>query len=158
MQSDWSMWLSGLQAASFATIGDTRVRLSRARRLIERAYADPIDLDRLARQACYSRYHFIRRYREQYGRTPHQDLTRARIAAARRLLEETDLPVIEVCFAVGFTSLGSFSTLFKRHVGHSPGRWRRRIHAVPALPAPPIPACFFARFAIVEKSALVRSP
>ena len=153
MQSDWSGWLFGLQVAQQDT-----VRLARARTLIERDYPTTLDLDRLARQACYSRYHFIRRYRDEYGLTPHQHLTHVRIQAARRLLDETDLSVTEVCFAVGFVSLGSFSTLFKRHVGRSPARWRRRLHGVPALPTPPIPACFFHHFAIVKKPAPRRSP
>jgi transcriptional regulator GlxA family with amidase domain len=81
-----------------------RSRLARAQSLILEQYDAPLDLDRLARQACCSWYHFLRVYQQAYGVTPHQDLTRARVQAARRLLEETELPVTDICFAVGFRS------------------------------------------------------
>ena len=154
--SDWNQWLQKLQQASFNSSLkrcdlDVRSRLARAQDLILKQYDAPLDLDRLARQACYSRYHFLRVYQQAYGVTPHQDLTRARMQAARRLLEETELPVTDICFAVGFRSPGSFSSLFRRHMGSSPSRWRRRYRPSVWI-APRIPACFMGRFAIMEKS------
>ena len=125
---------------------EVRARLQRARALLEARYEQELDLDTLAKQAFYSRYHFLRAYRQAFGVTPHQHLTQVRLQEARRLLQDTDLPVTEVCLAVGFTSLGSFSTLFKRHTGRSPDRWRRRVY--PGIDVPrPIPGCFLARFA-----------
>ena len=148
--AEWTFWLENLQLARVQAEGlELRVRLARARALIEQGYAAPLDLERLAQQACYSPYHFLRAYRQVYGVTPHQDLTRVRLEAARRLLEETDQPITDICFAVGFQSPGSFSTLFKRHMGGSPARWRRRVFLAPFVPAPAIPFCFLRRAGVV---------
>lgn len=146
----WQHWYSSLHRASALSQqarspAAVRVRLERARALLEAQYTRPLDLDTLAKQAFYSRYHFLRAYRQAFGVTPHQHLTQVRLQAARHLLEDSDLPVTEVCLAVGFTSLGSFSALFKRHTGRSPDHWRRRIYPAPGL-VRPIPACFLARF------------
>lgn len=162
MRGDWRGCLVVVQEAGWLSQearceGAVRVRIARARAWIEAHYALPLDLDLLAQQACYSPYHFLRRYRQVYGVTPHQDLTQRRLWAARRLLEETDRPITDICFAVGFHSVGSFSTLFKRHVGGPPSRWRRRFVSIPfSVPAPPqlrVPFCFLHRFATFEKSA-----
>lgn len=139
----WARWFQGLQTASWARLED-EVRLLRARDFIDRCFDRPLDLEVIARQAHFSRYHFLRAFRRAYAVTPHQYLTRRRIDAARDLLEESDLSVTEVCLAVGFQSLGSFSTLFRRHVGRSPADYRRAVVQVPGLwrPSPPIPTCF----------------
>jgi AraC-like DNA-binding protein len=97
----------------------------------------------LARSAGLSRFHFLRRWKEAFGVTPHQDLTRLRIDRAKALLAPeiagrlatADLSsVTEVCFAVGFSSLGSFSTLFAERAGCPPTAWRRRVWQVAAMP------------------------
>ncbi len=101
-------------------------------------FAGPLNLDRVARQAHFSRFHFIRLFRQAYGQTPHQYLIRRRIAKAKELLAAGRLTVTEVCLAVGFQSLGSFSSLFTRAVGQPPQRYR----AVMVARRRFIPACF----------------
>jgi AraC-like DNA-binding protein len=148
----WAEFFAGLHAAAARRDGkpvrdEAFARLQRARRFIEGAYDEVIDLERIAAEADFSRYHFLRRFKDAFGETPHAYLTRRRIERAKQLLARTDLPVTQICFEVGFSSLGSFSTLFSRHVGRSPDRFRRRYVAVPTLPRP-IPSCFFAAFAL----------
>ena len=87
--------------------------LRRARDLIDRDYAEPLDLDAMAREAGYSRFHFARAFAAAYGETPRAYLTRRRIERAKSLLRTANLSVTEVCFLVGFSSLGSFSARFR---------------------------------------------
>ena len=111
--------------------------------------ADPADVPpqaELARRAGMSRFHFLRRWKEAFGVTPHEDLTRLRIAHAKTLLRGDHASVTDVCLEVGFSSLGSFSTLFAERVGCPPSAWRRRYWQVAATLADPgalvIPWCF----------------
>jgi AraC-like DNA-binding protein len=113
--------------------------LRRARDLIDRHFAEPLDLDAMARAAGFSRYHFARGFAAAYGETPGQYLTRRRIERAQDLLRSADLTVTEICHLVGFTSLGSFSARFSALVGASPTEYRRA-HAERATV--PIPSCF----------------
>ena len=99
--------------------------LLRARDLVDSRYSDPLDLDALARAAHVSRRHFSRSFRETFGETPHQYLLTRRIERACYLLRTTDMQVAEVCLAVGFNSVGSFTTTFRHHVGTSPTEYRR---------------------------------
>lgn len=100
-------------------------RIVRAKRYIDRHYAENIDLEHIADEACYSKYHFLRLFRQIYGQTPHRYLTAVRIDRARQLLKE-DRPVAEVCRAVGFESVGSFTELFRRHVDEPPSAFREK--------------------------------
>lgn len=111
-----------------------------ARDLVDSRYREPLDLEALSRAAHVSPRHFSRSFRRTFGETPHQYLLTRRIERARHLLRTTDLRVAEICVAVGFTSVGSFTTTFRRHVGVSPTGYRRD-HAAPA-PADRIPLCF----------------
>jgi transcriptional regulator GlxA family with amidase domain len=77
-------------------------------------FADRLDLDSISERAMISKYHFLRLFKGHYGMTPHQYLTEVRLREARRLLA-IDLPVAEVCAAVGFESVSSFKGLFKRY-------------------------------------------
>lgn len=106
---------------------------------MDRAYGDPLDLDALAFEAGYSRFHFARAFAAAYGETPRAYLTRRRIERARDLLRATTLSVTEVCFVVGFVSLGSFSTRFRQLTGQSPSGYRRSVVAAGSVP--PIPGC-----------------
>ena len=117
----------------------TLAALRRAHDLIDRDYAEALDLDALAREAGYSRYHFARTFAQAYGETPRAYLTRRRVERAKTLLRTANLSVTEICFLVGFASLGSFSALFRRLVGQSPTAYRAT--SVAAGTAPPIPGC-----------------
>jgi len=100
-------------------------RLCRARDLLAAGYNASIPLDRAAREACLSPYHFQRLFTRTFGETPHRFLTRRRMDEARRLLTAGDLPVTEVCLAVGYSSLGTFSSRFAAATGQSPSDFRR---------------------------------
>ncbi|MFG2681553.1 helix-turn-helix transcriptional regulator [Streptomyces sp. NPDC048392] len=112
-------------------------RLRRARDLMDRAYAEPLDVPALARVALMSAGHFSRSFRAAYGETPYSYLMTRRIERAKALLRRGGMSVTEVCFAVGCTSLGSFSSRFTELVGVSPSAYRDRDHADGA----DIPAC-----------------
>ena len=103
-------------------------RLRRARDRMDREYAQPLDVPALARTALMSTAHFSRRFREAYSETPYSYLMTRRIERAKALLRRGDLTVTDVCFAVGCTSLGSFSTRFTELVGETPSAYRARSH------------------------------
>jgi AraC-like DNA-binding protein len=113
----------------------TLARLCRVRDLIRDQLARPLTLADCAEDIDLSPWHLLRAFRAAFGETPHAFLTRLRLDAARRLLATTGRPVTAVCFDVGFTSLGSFSTLFKRHTGASPAAYRRRARRWVTVPA-----------------------
>jgi transcriptional regulator GlxA family with amidase domain len=114
------------------------VRLRRARDQMDRDYAQPLDVSALARTALMSEGHFSRSFRAAYGETPYSYLMTRRIERAKALLRRGDLSVTEVCFAVGCTSLGTFSSRFTELVGESPSSYRARDHEEGA----DIPACY----------------
>ena len=88
-----------------------------ARTLLERNYDAPMTIDDLSREVAISPYHLIRSFRDIYNQTPHQYLMGQRIARAKELLRNTDLSITEICVAVGYESLGSFSSLFRKVAG-----------------------------------------
>lgn len=116
---------------------DDLVRLRQARDRMDRDYAEPLDVPALARDALMSAGHFSRSFRAAFGETPYSYLMTRRIERAKALLRRGDLSVTEVCFAVGCTSLGSFSTRFAELVGESPSAYRARDHEDGA----DLPAC-----------------
>jgi AraC-like DNA-binding protein len=103
-------------------------RLRRARDRMDRDYAQPLDVPALARTALMSTAHFSRRFRETYSETPYAYLMTRRIERAKACLRRGDMSVTEVCFEVGFQSLGSFSTRFSDLVGESPSAYSARNH------------------------------
>ena len=103
-------------------------RLRRARDLMDREYARPLDVAELARAALMSTAHFSRQFRAAYGETPYAYLMTRRIERAKALLRGDELSVTEVCLAVGCTSLGSFSARFTQVVGETPTAYRARDH------------------------------
>ena len=100
-------------------------RLRRVRDRIDREYAQPLDVEALARGAHMSAGHLSRQFRAAFGESPYSYLMTRRIERAMALLRRGDLSVTEVCFAVGCSSLGTFSTRFTELVGRSPGAYRR---------------------------------
>jgi AraC-like DNA-binding protein len=124
----------------------TFIKLCRARDLLRDCLGEPIALADAAEEADLSAWHFLRLFRQAFGETPHQFLTRLRIERAKDLLTVSGRSVTEICFDVGFSSLGSFSTLFARHVGASPVAFRRRMRTFVVSPGfhpwGVIPCCF----------------
>lgn len=123
------------------------VHLRRARDHADRNYAEPLDLDQLAAVALLSKYHFHRLFTATYGLTPAAYLSERRIERAQDLLRATNLTVTEVCHAVGFTSLGSFSSRFRDVVGETPTEFQRRYDGN----APRIPGCHLFMWGLVER-------
>ena len=111
--------------------------LLRARDLIDTRFAERLDVPTLAARAGVSPAHFARRFRATFGETPHQYLLARRLERAQFLLRETDRSVAEICLDVGLTSVGSFTTTFKRMVGMTPTAYR----SLARPPLPGIPMC-----------------
>lgn len=99
-------------------------RLVQAKLFIDKNYHDTIDLNDIADEAYFSKYHFIRLFKNIYGKTPHQYLIKVRVENARLLLKK-GLPVADVCYAVGFDSVSSFSILFKKITFCSPANYQQ---------------------------------
>src|SRR5215210_2780158 len=102
---------------------ETLQRLGRARDFIDHCYDHPLSLDQISEKACFSRYHFLRLFRQAFNKTPHQYLIERRIEKAKELLSDDDLRVTDVCFEVGFQSLGSFI----RHRGSFQRQFRQLV-------------------------------
>ena len=111
--------------------------LRRARDLMDREYASPLDVAAIASAALMSTAHFSRRFRAAYGETPYSYLMTRRIERAKALLRQGDLSVTDVCMAVGCTSLGSFSARFTEMVGETPSAYRAGDHGALAS----VPGC-----------------
>jgi len=128
---------------------DLLVHLRKARDHADRNFTEPLDLSQLAAVAGISKYHFQRLFRATYGISPATYLTERRIERAQDLLRATNLTVTEVCHAVGFSSLGSFSSRFRELVGETPSEFQRRY----ADGAPRIPGCYVFMWGLAERSA-----
>ena len=98
--------------------------LLRARDAMDRAYAEPLDVRAVAAVAHLSEAHFSRSFRATFGETPHRYLQRRRVERSMFLLRETDRSVTDICFDVGFMSLGTFSRTFREVVGETPSDYR----------------------------------
>lgn len=129
---------------------DTFRRLCRARDLLAAEYQSQVLLDTAAREACLSPFHFHRLFRSTFGETPHDFLTRRRLDRARHLLAAGEMTVTEVCFEVGYSSLGSFSTKFQSLVGVPPTHYQRQVRRVFGYQRPwkimLVPACYFSAY------------
>jgi AraC-like DNA-binding protein len=137
------------------------VHLRRARDLMDARFAEPLDLEAMARAAGFSRYHFAREFRAKFGETPGAYLSRRRVERAKDLLAWANLTVTEVCVLVGFASLSSFIRRFSELVGCSPAVYRRRM--VERGGRPPVPGCFVMAWgrpgtAIEDKARRVAAP
>jgi transcriptional regulator GlxA family with amidase domain len=116
--------------------------LRRAKDLVDRSYAEPLDVAALARQAHVSPAHFSRRFKEAYGESPHQYVLTRRVERAQELLRNTDTSVTDICLEVGFQSLGSFSAAFHRVAGVPPSAYRETVAGHP----PHVPGCWAAQW------------
>ena len=103
---------------------DFNRRLLRARDAMDRAYAEPLDVASVAAVAHVSEAHFIRSFRSVFGETPHRYLQRRRVERSMFLLRETTGSITDICFDVGFMSLGTFSRTFREIVGETPSAYR----------------------------------
>jgi AraC-like DNA-binding protein len=100
-------------------------RVVRAKLFIDANFASRLDLNDISDEACFSKFHFARLFRDVYGKTPHQYLSDVRIAHARNMLI-AGATVAKTCFSVGFDSVSSFTTLFRRRTGFTPAAFQRR--------------------------------
>jgi transcriptional regulator GlxA family with amidase domain len=107
---------------------------------MDRGYAEPLDVRAVAAVAHISEAHFSRSFRNAFGESPHRYLQRRRVERAMFLLRSTEQSVTDVCMAVGFSSLGTFSRVFAESVGEPPSVYRRR------GPLAPVPSCFGMRW------------
>lgn len=130
-------------------------RIVQAKLFIDSNYSENIDLDNLADEAYFSKFHFVRQFKKIYSKTPHQYLTLVRIEKSMQLLQ-TEAHVSEVCFSVGFESLSSFSGLFKRIVGLTPSAYQAQQLQIKIqilrTPLKFIPGCFAYKKGWTKKS------
>jgi AraC-like DNA-binding protein len=133
-----------------ALSGPAHKQIRQARLLLDTHFDAPIRIDDLSREVALSPFYLIRAFRHVYRQTPHQYLIGRRIARAKDLLRNTDLSVTDICAAVGFDSLGSFSSLFRRLSGLSPSAYRgsSRPTATPGY----IPLCALRLYGIEDDS------
>ena len=135
-------------------------RLCHARDLLRDWENEPLPVSAVARASGLTRFHFIRLFKAIFGETPHQYRSRAQIEKAKHLLILTKLSITEICMAVGFSSLGSFSALFSCRAGMSPSEFQRRYRPTSAperqLPASLIPGCLSLMAGISEKEQFSR--
>lgn len=124
-------------------------RIVAAKRYIDNHFTERILVRDMAKEACFSKYHFLRLFKKAYGQTPHAYLTSLRIKQAKVLLLEEE-SITQVCFALGFESVPSFTKLFKRHTGYSPQQYLAlaldRQQASREEPRAFVPNCFAHRF------------
>lgn len=127
-------------------------RLCRARDLLASNYQSIISLEEAAREACLSSFHFHRLFTSTFGRTPHEFLTQLRIDRAKHLLARGEMSITEICYEVGYSSLGSFSLKFHSAIGHTPSEYRRQARRVFGFSAPwriiYVPECYVGAFSI----------
>ena len=120
-------------------------RIVEAKLFIDRNYLDSIDINTIAGEACFSKYHFLRLFKQIYGVSPHQYLNGLRIRRAKQLLQD-GATISHTCYALGFTSLSSFNKLFKGHLNISPSAYSKKAkhfnRQVASAPLTQIPQCF----------------
>lgn len=133
-----------------ATVPASR-HLLRAKDLIDARYRDPLDVAALARAARLSPAHFSREFRRAFGETPHQYLLTRRLERAAALLRSTDRSVADICFTVGLSSVGSFTTSFGRTYGMTPTAYRAAYP--PATHRARIPTCVLQAWARPRSSS-----
>lgn len=121
-------------------------RIVQAKLFIDQNFRKKINLEEIAEEASFSRFHFIRLFRLAYGETPHQYLISLRMHEAERLMEDSSLRIQDICFEIGFESVGSFTSQFKKLQGKSPRVRQKEIfertRIISVMPLKTIPGCF----------------
>jgi AraC-like DNA-binding protein len=121
-------------------------RIVQAKLFIDQHFREKVNLDEIAGEASFSRFHFIRLFKESYGHTPHQYLISLRLREAEKLMEQPGLRIQDICFEIGFESVGTFTTLFRKTFGQSPKNHQveilRRKKLASEEPLKTIPNCF----------------
>ena len=124
-------------------------RIVEAKLFIDRHYSEKIDLNNISNQANFSKYHFLRLFRTAFGKSPHQYLIETRISSAKKLLKENN-SVKDVCFRVGFESIPSFITLFKKKENITPREYQKKFKhiekEIAETPLSFVPSCFAENF------------
>lgn len=130
-------------------------RVVQAKLFIDRNFSENINLENIADEACFSKFHFIRLFKMIYGNTPHQYLKKVRMEKAKLLLQ-SGLPVTDTCFCVGFDSVSSFTGLFRRYTGIAPSAYQKRFaerrERIKTTPLAFVPACFATQKGWLQKS------
>ncbi len=126
-----------LTAIKSTTRDELYRRLLKTREYIDDNFTKELDLEKLAEVACLSPHYLLRLFKQVFHKTPHQYVTELRLEYASTLLASTNLPITQVCFEVGYSSLGSFSDLFRRKMGLSPMAYRRAQQLERPSDAPP---------------------
>jgi AraC family transcriptional regulator len=129
LRAELAREIGRVPAARVATRQELHARVQKGRQAMDEMLTEKLPLKNIARLAHLSPFHFHRAFCAVFGETPHAYRTRRRLERAARLLEETDVPVIDVCLDTGFESAASFSTLFRRRYGASPTQFRRKHEA-----------------------------
>jgi AraC-like DNA-binding protein len=136
---------------------DLYERIASAKVFIDQNYQQPIDLKQIAQKAFLSKFHFHRLFTGIYKKTPHQYVTYLRLEAAKALLAKEGISITDVCGMIGFESLGSFSSLFRKQSGHSPQYYRNIAWLKKKLaqeqPKRFIPHCFIEQYRLGESSS-----
>lgn len=112
--------ISKLPPVKLSTKTELYKRVCRAKEFIDASFTKEITLEKIAKEACLSQFHFLRLFKTIFGETPHQYIIQKRISKAVSLLFRTDMPVTQICFEIGFQSLSSFSWLLRKKYGLSP--------------------------------------
>jgi AraC-like DNA-binding protein len=130
-------------------------RLVQAKLFIDAHFDEPINLDAIADEAYFSKFHFLRMFKKTYRQTPHQYLVNVRLEKAKMLLQSA-IPITQACYACGFESIPSFTTLFKKTTGFTPSQYRQQQLELKAdkqsKPLKYIPACFAEKKGWIENS------
>jgi len=128
---------------------DIYKRLVAAKMFIDSNFQEPIDLEKVAKQAFLSRFHFHRLFKQVYKKTPHQYITQKRLDKAKNLLSDNKA-VTDVCNEIGFESIGSFSVLFKKEIGFAPQYYRNLAYKKKmeqqAEPRGAVPNCYYSQY------------
>jgi len=131
-------------------------RIVQAKLFIDKHFREKINIDEIAEEASFSRFHFIRLFRQAYGDTPHQYMMGLRMLEAEKLMADPNLKIQDICFEIGFESVGTFTTLFTKVFGKTPKAKQKEILEKKRIsieePLRTIPNCF------VEKQFSRSSP